>query len=238
MTEVLFFIAAFLSEVVGTTVGFGSSTIFLPIALFFVDFKTALVLVAFLHIFGNLGRITFFRHGIDKKLIYTFGIPSVILTVIGALLVNYISQEVLKIILGFFLVLFSIIYIVKPNLKFSPNRGNALIGGGLSGFLAGLIGTGGALRGAFLTSFGLGKEVYIATAATIALAVDITRIPIYFAGDFLDISYYWYIPILFIVAIAGSYTGRKIVDKIPQNIFKKIVLAVIAIIGLKFLSGF
>jgi hypothetical protein len=40
---------------IGTMAGFGSSTIFLPLALFFVDFKTAIVLVAIFHLFGNIG---------------------------------------------------------------------------------------------------------------------------------------------------------------------------------------
>lgn len=238
MMEVLFFILAFLSEIIGTMVGFGSSTIFLPLALFFVDFKTALVLVAFLHIFGNIGRVTFFRYGIDRKLIFLFGIPSVALTVLGASLVNYTSQEILKVILGLFLSLFALASLIKPEFRFPASKPNAVIGGGLSGFLAGLIGTGGALRGAFLTAFGLEKGVYIATAAIIALAVDITRIPIYFAGGFLEQKYYFYIPILFVVAIAGSYVGRKIVNKIPQQIFRNLVLIAIAVIGLKFLLGF
>jgi uncharacterized membrane protein YfcA len=42
----LFFIVAFISEIIGAIAGFGSSTIFLPLALFFVDFETALILVA------------------------------------------------------------------------------------------------------------------------------------------------------------------------------------------------
>jgi uncharacterized membrane protein YfcA len=63
--EILFFVSAFISEIIGTIAGFGSSTIFLPLALFFVDFKTALVLVAIFHLFGNLGRMNFFRHGLD-----------------------------------------------------------------------------------------------------------------------------------------------------------------------------
>ncbi|MDO8495268.1 MAG: sulfite exporter TauE/SafE family protein [bacterium] len=238
MTEALFFILAFISEVAGTVIGFGSSAIFLPLALLFVDFKTALVLVAFLHIFGNIGRITFFRHRIDKRLIYIFGIPSVALTIPGALLVNHIPQEILKAVLGLFFLLFAAISLVRPALKFPANKPNAIIGGGLSGFLAGLIGTGGALRGAFLTAFGLEKGVYLATAAAIALAVDITRIPIYFAGGFLEQKYYAYIPVLFVLAIAGSYIGKKVVNKIPQKIFRNIVLVVLAIIGLKFMSGY
>ena len=235
MIELLFFIAAFIAEVVGTMAGFGSSTIFLPLALFFVDFKTALILVAFLHIFGNLGRITFFRHGLNKKLLLVFGVPSVILTILGALLVNYTSQEILKLVLGIFLLLFSILSLAKPDFRFKSSPRNAVVGGGISGFLAGLIGTGGALRGAFLTAFNLKKEVYIATAAAIAIAVDITRIPIYFGSGFLKQQFYWYLPLLFGIAIAGSYMGKKIVDKIPQRSFRKFVLGIIALISLKFI---
>jgi len=235
MIELLFFIAAFIAEVVGTMAGFGSSTIFLPLALFFVDFKTALILVAFLHIFGNLGRITFFRHELNKKLLLVFGVPSVILTILGALLVNYTPQNMLKLVLGIFLLLFSVLSLAKPDFRFKSSPRNAVVGGGISGFLAGLIGTGGALRGAFLTAFNLKKEVYIATAAAIAIAVDITRIPIYFGSGFLKQQFYWYLPLLFGIAIAGSYVGKKIVNKIPQKSFRKFVLGVIALLSLKFI---
>ena len=51
--DIIFFVAAFFSEVLGTMAGFGSSTVFLPIALFFFDFRTALILVAIFHMSGN-----------------------------------------------------------------------------------------------------------------------------------------------------------------------------------------
>lgn len=99
---ILFFLAAFLSIVVGTVAGFGTSTIFLPVALFFLDFQTALVLVAITHISGNIGAVGFFRKGLNKKLIILFGLPSIILTIIGAFLVIFIPQLLLQIILGYF----------------------------------------------------------------------------------------------------------------------------------------
>jgi len=228
-------LAAFFSEVIGTIVGFGSSTVFLPLALFFVDFKTALVLVAFLHVFGNLGRIGFFRHGLDKRTLVIFGIPSVVLTLLGTFLVSYISQDLFKGILGLFLVVYALISLWKEDLTVKQTLASSIIGGGLSGFLAGLIGTGGALRGAFLTAFGIPKEKYIATAAAIALAVDLTRIPVYFAGGFLRQEFYWYIPFLFVIALVGSFTGKQIVTKIPQKNFKKAVLVAILLIGVKFI---
>lgn len=236
--EILFFAAALFSEVIGTTVGFGSSTIFLPLALLFVDFRTALILVAFLHIFGNIGRINFFRHGLDKNILFKFGVPSVVFTLIGALLVSFVPQALLKGILGVFLVVYSLLTFWRENLSVKPTALNSVVGGGLSGFLAGLIGTGGALRGAFLTSFGILKEKYIATSAAIALSVDVTRIPVYFFQGFLESKYYWFIPVLFIIAIVGSFMGKQIVNKIPQKNFKKVVLVAIFMIGLKFVYDF
>jgi len=233
--DVLFFLSAFFAEIIGTIAGFGSSTVFLPLALLFLDFKTALVLVALFHIFGNIGKVSFFRHGLDKHILLIFGVPSVILTLIGALLVAYTPQDALKGILGVFLVLYSAVSLWKEDLKVKPSLPTSILGGGVSGFLAGLIGTGGALRGAFLAAFGLPKEKYIATAAAIALAVDFTRLPVYFAEGFLNSQYYWYIPFLFVIALAGSFTGKQVVKKIPQDSFRKIVLIAILLIGAKFI---
>jgi len=180
----LFFLSAFFAEVIGTIAGFGSSTVFLPLALLFFDFKTALVLVAFFHLFGNAGRVGFFRYGLDKNLLLKFAVPSVLFSLAGAFLVAYIPQGTLKAALGVFLAAYAVLFFKREKLAFRPTVANAVAGGSLSGFLAGLIGTGGALRGAFLAAFSLPKEKYIATAAFTALLVDATRIPVYLGEGF------------------------------------------------------
>jgi uncharacterized protein len=235
LEDILFFIVAFISEVVGAVAGFGSSTIFLPLALFFVDFETALILVAISHLFGNLGRINFFRHGIDKKIIATFGIPSILFSFFGASIVGILSQDILKVILGIFLIIISVLFLVRPLLKVPTSRNIIITGGGVSGFITGLVGTGGALRATFLTGFNLEKTKYIATAAVIALGTDATRIPLYLSQGFLLQHYYYYIPLLAATAIGGSYVGKKIVGKIDQNIFRKIVLIAIMLVSINFI---
>jgi hypothetical protein len=232
--SLLFFVAVFLAEVLGTLAGFGSSTLLLPVAVLFFDFQTALVLVGFIHIFGNLGRLTFFRHGLDKKALIYFGIFSVVLTLAGAFLVSVLDPGMLKGILGVFLLVYAAYSFFKPQLRLKQTRKAMAVSGAASGFVAGLIGTGGAIRAATLTAFGLPKMKYIATSAAIALAVDITRVPVYVSQGFLPTELVWFLPILFVVAIAGSFIGRKLVDKIPQSFFRKIVLVFIAVIGIKF----
>jgi uncharacterized membrane protein YfcA len=225
----IFFIVAFLSIVIGTVAGFGTSTIFLPVALIFVDFKTALVLVAITHLSANMGATTFFRHGLDRRLILLFGVPSIFITIIGAYMVTYVSQNILIIILGISLLIFSISFLIKPNFKVPKSDTNTVIGGALSGFLQGLLGIGGPLRGAFLISYDLDKFKYIATLAAIAVIIDLTRIPIYLSNNLLEPQYYIYIPILIVLGVIGSYIGKKIVVFIPQDVFKKVVLVAIGL---------
>jgi hypothetical protein len=235
LADIIFFVIGFFSEVVGTMAGFGSSTIFLPLASYFVDFKTALALVAIFHLFGNIGRITFFRHGLNKRVLLLFGVPSFLLSLLGATLVGDLSQTILKLMLGIFLIALSVTFLVKPKLAFPANTKSLIIGGGASGFIVGLIGTGGALRATFLTGLKLDKEKYIATAAVIALGTDATRIPFYVSSGFLTEQYYYFIPILFAIALGGSFVGRKIVNRINQEKFKKMVLIVIILASIKFI---
>jgi len=215
--------------------GFGSSTIFLPLASYIIEFKTALVLVAIFHLFGNVSRITFFRHGLDKNVLLIFGMPSFVFSLLGATLVGDLSQTFLKLMLGIFLIFVSVVFLIKPKLSFPVNRKSLVLGGGISGFIVGLIGTGGALRAAFLTGLKMDKEKYIATSAVIALGTDATRIPYYLSSGFLAEEYYYLIPFLFLSAVVGSSVGRKIVTRIDQEKFKKMVLIAIILVSIKFI---
>jgi uncharacterized membrane protein YfcA len=233
--EILFFISALIAEIVGTMAGFGSSTIFLPLALLFVDFKTAIILVAIFHLFGNLSRIIFFKQGFDKKIILQFGVPSILFSLLGALMIGVLPQPVLKLVLGVFLITTSVSFLIKPELTIPANISTFIAGGSVTGFITALVGTGGALRATLLQGFNIEKIKYIATAATIALATDATRIPVYISQGFLTEQYFIYIPILFGIAILGSFIGRRVVKRINQGLFRKIVLVAIILVSIKFI---
>ena len=91
-------------------------------------------------------------------------------------------------------------------------------------------------RATLLQGFNIEKIKYIATAASIALATDITRIPVHISQGFLtEQQYFIYIPILFGIAIAGSFIGIRIVKRINQDLFRKIVLVAIILVSIKFI---
>ena len=233
----LFLTVAYLSAMLATVAGFGSSTLLVPIAIFFVDFQSAIFWVACFHLLTNLFKVKLFLPKIDYKIFAVFGVPSILFAFIGARFISIWPVEILTKILAVFLVVFSTFSFLKPDFRVPAHSLNAILGGSISGFLAGLIGLGGALRSMFLLSFGMPKEIYVATAALIAFVVDLTRIPTYITGRLgteQKVSYLFLI-FLIIVAYTGVRTGQLLLNRIKQEVFQRIVLGALFILGLMLL---
>ncbi len=227
----LFFILALLAEILGTVSGFGSSILFVPLASLFLDFKVVLGITAVFHVFSNVSKIYLFQTGIDKKIALKLGVPAVISVIIGALLTHYIPQKQAE--LGMNVVIFGIaIYLLLGGQKkIKQTDTNLYVGGGISGFLAGLIGTGGAIRGLTLSAFQLPKDIFIATSALIDMGVDSSRAIIYVANGYFTKEYIVFIPFLIGISIIGSYLGKQILKKIPEKVFHDLVLGIILLIS-------
>jgi uncharacterized protein len=223
----LFIILSFVAEVLGTISGFGSSILFVPIASMFFDFKTVLGITAIFHVFSNLSKIALFRKGINKEIALKLGIPAVIFVIIGAWLTAVIDLHKMELLMNVSLVLLALYLLVNFNKSIKQTDTNLYIGGTVSGLLAGLIGTGGAIRGITLAAFHLPKDIFIATSAIIDLGVDLSRAAIYVKQGYFDTKYLLLIPFLIGVSILGSYLGKLILQKTSETVFRYIVLIMI-----------
>lgn len=232
MSIYLFYVVALVAEIAGTIGGFGSSVFLVPIAGFFFDFKTVLAITGILHVFSNSSKLILFHKGINMRLLLMIGLPSVAFVILGSYLSDFLYFKYTELILGLFLVLFSVFFIVKPDYKLSQSKVNAIGGGSIAGFLAGLIGTGGAVRGLSLAAFDLEKNIFIATSAAIDFGVDFSRSVIYIYNGYLEKGLYVIVPGLIVVAFVGSYIGKLILKYISQERFRNVVLFCIFAIGL------
>lgn len=232
MFTVLFFLVAFLSEVVGTTAGFGSSVFFVPLASFFFGFHQVLALTSILHVFSNTAKLILFGKHVRLRLLLLLGVPSVAAVIAGAYLSTKLTFKFDELILGIFLIGFSVFLLCKPSARIPATNFNAISAGGIAGFLAGLIGTGGALRGLALAAFNLEKGVFVATSAGIDSGVDFSRMVIYLRNGYLAPNSFVYVTGLLVVAFAGSYVGKVALGYIDQKYFRHIVLAFVLLIGL------
>ena len=228
----VFLFLALIAEIVGTVGGFGSSVFFVPAANFYFDFETVLGLTAVFHVFSNISKIAQFRKGLDKKLIVYLGIPAVLFVIIGGILANYIVTTYLEIGLGVFLVLLSGYFLLNSNAKIKAGKSQAILGGTLSGFFAGLLGTGGAVRGLTMAAFNLEKSVFIATSAAIDFGVDFSRTIVYYLNGFIKTEVLIYIPFLLGIGWVGTWLGKKALNYIPQKNFRRFSLLLILSVGL------
>lgn len=229
---IYFILLALLAEILGTVGGFGSSLFFVPIAGLFLDFHSVLGITALFHVTSNITKIVFFRKGFDKALILRIGVPAVLFVIAGALLSNVIDSRLLELFLAIFLIGLSLVFLIFKNLVIKPTTVNAVTGGVFSGFVAGLLGTGGAIRGLVLAAFDLKQEVFIATSAVIDLAVDSSRAVVYGLNGFMHKHDLYLIPILLLVSVAGTFIGKHILKRISDKQFKFIVLVLVLITGI------
>jgi uncharacterized protein len=228
----LFTLLALIAEIIGTISGFGSSVFFVPVAAYFFDFHSVLGITALFHVFSNLSKIYFFKRGVNWRIVLYLGIPAILFVSFGAYLSKFFDSTILEVILAFFLIGFSILFLVAQNFIIKPTHANSVIGGSISGFVAGLLGTGGAIRGMTLAAFNLNKDVFIATSAVIDFGVDLSRGVVYFSNGYMHWHDLKYLLILIVVSIVGTYIGKLVLDKVSETTFKRIVLFVILGIGI------
>jgi uncharacterized membrane protein YfcA len=233
---VIFLIASFLAAVGATLAGFGSSALLIPVAFSFFDLRTAIFLVACFHLFNNLFKIRLFWEKIDFRTFFYFGIPSICFAFGGAFLTAISPIDVISKILAVFLIVYAVYSLFKPNLVVKKSQWTAILGGSLSGFFAGLIGLGGAIRSSFLVAFDFPKEVYVATSAMIAVVIDFTRIPTYIlTGSIQARSDLYLIPFLIVSAYFGVKLGKILLSRIDQQTFRRIVSIALLLVGIKLL---
>lgn len=228
----LFFLLALLAEIIGTVSGFGSSILFVPLASLFIDFKLVLGITAVFHVFSNLSKIFLFQKGIDKTIALKLGIPAVIFVILGAILTQFVPLKEIELSMNLIILALTIFLISGAGKNIQQTNINLNTGGIISGFLAGLIGTGGAIRGITLAAFGLEKDVFIATSALIDLGVDSSRAVVYIVQGYFLQEHLILIPFLIVIAFLGSYIGKKVLSYIPEKYFHYVVLGVIGTISI------
>lgn len=223
----LFFLLALVAEIVGTISGFGSSILFVPFATLFFDFEVVLGITAVFHVFSNITKIIFFHHGINKNIVLKLGIPAILFVIFGALLTTYIALNHIEFAMNLVIFGLAIYLMFNFNKKVKQSNFNLVFGGIISGFLAGLVGTGGAIRGITMVAFNLNKNAFIATSAIIDLGIDLSRAVIYIASGYFLMENLWLIPGLILVSIVGTWLGKKILNYTSESLFRYIVLFVI-----------
>jgi uncharacterized membrane protein YfcA len=225
--------AAFLAATLTLMTGFGLGTMLTPVFLIFYDVKIAILLVAVVHLLNNLLKVSIFGRHISIEILKRFGIFTLIGAFIGAYLQGKLDSSVVKVVLGLSLIFLGLKEAMGFGEKLRIPKEIDFIGGFLSGLLGGLVGQQGAVRSAYLLNYNIPKETFVATAATIASVVDLTRIPVYIfhQRDILSENLIL-LAVTTFSAFAGTFVGKRFLKKISLKTLKYYVASTIIIIGM------
>lgn len=220
------------TSVITLFTGFGVGTIMMPVMALFFDVKVAIFLAAIVHIFNNMSRLALYRSEINWRIIQRFGMISIIGAFIGSYAQIYLDSAWLKVGVGLFLTIYSFFSLLPTKIKWELPNSIDYIGGFLSGLVGGLIGNQGAIRSLYLLKYGLQKEELIVSSALIAVIIDSTRIPVYAYTNFHYLQEnIVLLSFIVLAAIFGTVVGSKILPKVSNDLFKKIILVGVFLLG-------
>jgi uncharacterized membrane protein YfcA len=225
-------LAGIVAGAIAAISGFGIGSILTPLLAAWMGTKLAVALVSIPHFIGTALRFAVIRQHVNRRVLWSFGITSAAGGLIGALLHVWLRSVVLGYVLGGLLVFAGITGLTGLASRMKFGRTAAWIAGALSGMFGGLVGNQGGIRSAALLGFDLKRDEFVATATAIALLVDVFRMPVYATTQFGQMVAQW--PMILVATagvVVGTLSGKWMLSRIPQNVFRMMVASIVLALG-------
>lgn len=233
----IIFTSVFFGGIIKGAVGIGLSMFAVPIIAFFLPPITSMILLCVPVLVTNILQIEV-QKGIDS---YRF-LPMFIALVVGILIgvnlileINHSSISKIIAISIIFAAVFNLIGInfseVKPNLE----KVITIPLGFFSGIIGGVSNMYSPYILAYLVSTNLEKDILIRTIATMYFLGSLIIFPLWFYNGLSTLQDIIWSVLLVLPAIIGQKIGTMIRGKISNELFKKIILYILMLIGLTLL---
>ena len=235
LTPLVVIVTALVASTLAAIAGFGGAAVLLPVVVWAFGVRDAIPILTVAQLVGNGARVWFNRKQLVLPVVGWFALGAVPLAAAGGALFATAPAPALRRLLGLFLLL-TVIYRHTPfGRKATFGLRRFAIVGAVFGFLSALLGSVGPLMAPFFLAFGLIKGAYIATEAAATVTMHIVKIATY--GGFGLFSTRSLLTALGIgvVMVAGSYIGKRVLDRVPERVFPILIEAVLILGGLQFL---
>lgn len=229
----LFLVAtAIIAGGLAAVTGFGIGSLLTPILALQVDTRLAVAAVSVPHVIGTALRFYLRKGGVDRRVLWSFGLTSAAGGLAGAALQGWLGNRWLDVVLGA-LLLFAAASQATGLAGRMRFRGIvAWLAGAVSGLLGGLVGNQGGVRSAALLGFGLPKHTFVATATAIGLFVDGARMPVYVATQGGALMSIWpWVALASAGVCIGTALGSRTLARIPEAWFHRLLAIVLALLG-------
>lgn len=238
--EPAFFIAALVCVIVigisksGLGGGLGQLTV--PVLAMFVTPLQAVAIMLPILCTIDIVNVWRYRHDWHKRNLLIMAPAAAIGIAIGGLTFKYIDDHLIRLLLGGLSILFALSYFRQSKPVSAEGKKAAIVGafcGALSGFTSTVAHAGGGPIKMFLLPQRLDKRLFVGTQVYFFFLINQMKIvPYFWLGQFttdaLAMSF-----ILLPAIPVGMWLGFKLIDKVSQELFYKIVYGVLFIAGVK-----
>ena len=233
----LLFIAAFVAAAISGAAGFGGALLLLPLLVATVGVTQAVPLLTIAQLIGNFSRAGFGITQIHWRPVGLFLLGAIPLSILGALSFVQLPRELITRAIGAAILAFVVLTYFNL-LKVKSGPALLVAGGGVVGFLSGLLGSAGPLGAAIFLSLGLSPVAYIASEATTALVMHGVKTAVYQHYITLDREFWFLAALVGVAMILGTWSAKRVIERMHQETFQRLVsILLVAIAGYMVIHG-
>lgn len=230
MTELILGVITFLTSTVAGIVGIGGGMMLIAILPSFLPLNALIPVHGLTQMSSNLSRAIFGYRDVQYEVIPKFLLGSFIGIAIFAGILNFISLEYVPLFIGAYILLS--LWSEKFNEKIKKYESYFLAGFFQTG-LSMVVGATGPLTMTLLLKDYKDKDKVVATGAALMSLTHILKIFVFMYFGFVFFDYIGIIVAMIIGAVAGSWAGTQLRDKIDGKKFTIILKVLLTALAIK-----
>jgi uncharacterized membrane protein YfcA len=228
-------LAAFVASLLAAVTGFGGAAVLLPALVFVFGVREAVPILTVAQLIGNLSRVWFNRHHLNLPVVAWFALGGIPMALLGGYLFAHAPLAALTRVLGAFLILIVVLRHLPKLPAIKPSLKSFALIGAASSFLSALLGSVGPLMAPFFLAYGLVKGAYIGTEALSTVVMHVAKLIAYRGSAILSLLAIQTGVAMGPIMVAGSFAGKRIVDRLPERVFVLIIDLTLLAAGVMFL---
>lgn len=211
-------VVAFGAAVIGGLGGFGTGVILTAVLIPIVGVKAVLPLLTVAGVIINGGRMFFNRDAIDWKVCRTVLLTSLPASLLGVYVFAILPARPLQIILASFIAAVVPLRRWAAHRKWRLDTRGVAIGGGVFGFLSGIVSGTGVFLISLLLSTGLPGAAIVATDAAISVANDAFKVVLFGGHSLMSAETIVSGIIIGVITIPGSWFARWLSTRMSAHL--------------------